>query len=266
MSGTIRPAVVLDASWLVIFGASFAISRPDSPLLILNLWWLSAILPLACFLMMVRPTFRVNGSGATVSERCKIAGETFVDRGGSQLATVVLALGASPSSTAGLTAARALLAPINPFVSVLFNYFLPASRSSNVEGRLAMLRMGCYTVVGGVAAIVGVLLLIPDSLLRVVVGPTWSLARPFVFAVGATYVGSMLVQVGVAVGRGSGVSVAIRSARLLAAAGGFVPSTLVFLAAVQDVGAVYAVAIGSSIGALLFISATRRSILDGSST
>lgn len=241
-------ALCYDVVWVVVSVSLYFLLSPQTAIDVLMLWNFGSIAALAVFAPHLLQRHAL--AGPSMRQRLGIAVDAVADRGTSQGATLILASGLHGELSAGFTAARNLLAPLNPIALSLFNLTFPHSRRSDATGRRRLLTRNLLLIFVSVTALSLVLALLPTALMTSAVGQTWSIAAQFLVPVTMSYMGMLFVQTASAVGRGAGLGREIRRSRLLAAALGLVPSMIIFTSLLPDravVNVVSAIALAGSI-------------------
>ncbi|MGV0715792.1 hypothetical protein ABQE93_10325 [Mycolicibacterium sp. XJ662] len=256
-------ALWYDSVWLIVSASLYFVLSPRTPIAILMLWNIGSMAALVVFGRYL--VQRCDSPGPSMRQRLGIAADAVADRGASQVATLVLAFGLRPELSAGFTAARNLLGPLNPIALSLFNLTFPRSRRSDAIGRGRLLVRNLVVIFVAVTALCLVLMALPTALMTSAVGETWSTAAQFLIPVSLSYMGMLFVQTSSAVGRGAGLGQEVRRSRFLAALLGLVPSTLIFTSLLPGMAVVFvasAIALAGSIQFALIV--LRKVTLKGS--
>ncbi|WP_224122876.1 hypothetical protein [Nocardioides mangrovi] len=245
------PALWYDVIWTVAMVGLMIGLRPHSPEGVLLIWAGSSIVALLVFSRALG--HRPPPSGPSVRQRLGLAMEAMADRGGSQVATLILATGLPATMSAGFTAARNLLAPLNPIAIAVFNLAFPASRDAEAAARGRLIVQNVVVISGGVALVCLGIQLAPRDVMVAVAGPTWDSAKEFVLPVSLSYAAMLYVQAASSVARGAGLAREVRVSRLIAAGLGFFPSLAVFFLASPGVALVVVVSAIAFLGSLQFV-------------
>lgn len=254
LSRHMLPALMYDSVWALVMIGWLVVARPQSPGGVLLIWAGSSGVALVVFVRAL--LLKGPDTGPSFRQRLGVAMEAMADRGGSQVATLILAFGLPATLSAGFTAARNLLAPLNPIAIAVFNLAFPASRSAHPAARGRLIIKNVAVISGGVTIVCAVSRLIPYDSMLTAVGPTWDVAYSFVVPVGMAYAAMLFVQAAASVARGAGFAPEVRLSRLIAAAMGFFPSLVVFVVVSPNLNVVVAVSGIALLGSLQFVAYT----------
>ena len=162
-------------------------------------WGISALLGLACVVLIVKPTFGPRSTRIWVRTHGKLSRLVALDfmilSGAQQLIVLVIPLIASLSVLGSLKAGQVAIAPLNVLLSAVSLAVLPAMYR-NPSSSLKMWVAACVAIGAASITYVGALFLMPHGWLTIALGDSWAVGSQVVWILGLQFVPMAIAQIG----------------------------------------------------------------------